>query len=417
MRKHSLLQVNSLGRNGSRDTRVVEAVRPIGGPAPSGGVDRVFDLHAGGKIAQTSRVPLRTQADLEQIYTPGVARVALAIRDEPARAWDLTSIGNSVGIFTNGSRVLGLGDIGVLASMPVMEGKAVIYQQFAGISATPILVDAREPSAFVEAVLSIAPTFGGIHLEDIRSPDCFIIEEELRRSLKKPVLHDDQHGTATVVLASVISACRATNLNLRTARVAQIGLGAAGSAIAQLLARYGVGEMLVHDVSGVAMARMLEHGMRLATLETAFKEADIVITTTGRANLIDPGWIRKGQVIFALSNPSPEIAPERALAAGAAFAADGRAINNALAFPGLFRGALAAKSCSIVPEMLMAAAEVIAALTPPGALVPNVLDRTVHAAVADAVARAAVGLGLAGTLRLAGNAASGANLGRGLQCG
>jgi malate dehydrogenase (oxaloacetate-decarboxylating) len=362
--------------------------------------DRVFEIHTGGKIGQASRVPLLTEADLQRVYTPGVARVAAAIHEAPARAWELTGIGSSIGIFTNGSRVLGLGDIGALASMPVMEGKAVLYHQLAGLSATPILVDAREPGAFVEAVLRIAPTFGGIHLEDIRSPDCFVIEEELCRRLHKPVLHDDQHGTATVALAATINACRATGTDLRRARVAQVGLGAAGSAIARLMLRYGVGDLMVSDPSNAAMTRMRNSGVRPVPLEVAFREADVVLATTGCGNLFDARLVRRGQVILALSNPTPEIEPAAALAAGAAFAADGRSVNNALAFPGLFKGALAARSCSIAPEMLIAAAELIASRAEPGKLVPDVLDRAVHAAVATAVARVAVELGLDGGLRI-----------------
>lgn len=370
--------------------------------------DPVFAAHQGGKIAQVSRVSLRSIEDLEQVYTPGVARVATAIRDEPTRAWDMTSIGSSVGIFTNGSRVLGLGDVGVLAGMPVMEGKAVLYGELAGLSAIPILVDTREPSAFVETVIRIAPTFGGIHLEDIRSPDCFRIEQELLRRLAKPVLHDDQHGTATVVLAAVINACRATATNLRAARVAQIGLGAAGSAIAKLLVRYGVGEMLVTDTSSSAMDRMRASRMRPVSLETAFEQADIVIATTGRGHWIDPHRVRAGQVVLALSNPDPDIAPEVAMRAGAAFAADGRSINNALAFPGLFKGALAAKSRCISPEMLIVAAETIARRARDGDLVPDVLDRSVHVDVAHSVAQCAVENGLGDTLRMEAESATGA---------
>lgn len=380
--------------------RVIAAVRAVPGVELTSIKDRVFDCHRGGKIHQASRAPLQTVRDLRRIYTPGVARVAMAIHADANRAWDLTGIGNSIGIFTNGTRVLGLGDIGVVASMPVMEGKAVIYEQFVGISATPILVDTLDVQAFIDTVLRIAPTFAGIHLEDIRAPDCFEIEDALRAKLTKPVLHDDQHGTATVALAAVINAAKLTDIDLRKARVGHIGLGAAGSAIARLVASYGVGESLVTDPSEAAFARVAREGMRFVDLKTLFEEADIVIAATGKAKLISPTLVRKGQVILALSNPEPEIAPRDAIAAGAAFAADGRSINNALAFPGLFKGAFLARARSIRPEMMVAAAEVIAASAAAGDLVPSPLDRAVHQRVAEVVRLKATELGLEGTIDL-----------------
>jgi malate dehydrogenase (oxaloacetate-decarboxylating) len=385
-------------------SRVLDAVRLVPGAAIESSTDSVFECHRGGKIGQKSRVRLQSLSDLRHIYTPGVARVCTAIQQRPERAWELTSIGNSIGIFTNGSRVLGLGNIGPIASMPVMEGKAVLYEELVGISATPILVDTLDPAVFIETVTRIAPTFGGIHLEDIRSPECFIIEDKLAALLHKPVLHDDQHGTATVALAAIINACRLTGIELRNARVGQVGLGAAGSAIAKLVHRYGVGEVIVSDLSTEAMERMRAHGMRPAPLEQVLREASIVIATTGQEGLFAPRMIQRGQVILALTNPAPEIEPALAIGAGAALAADGRSINNALAFPGLFKGALRARSRAIAPEMLIAAAEVIAAKARAGDLVPHVLDRAVHSAVEDAVAKKAEALGLMGTLRVDGPA-------------
>jgi malate dehydrogenase (oxaloacetate-decarboxylating) len=281
-----------------------------------------------------------------------------------------------------------------------MEGKAVLYEQLVGISATPILIDTLDVRSFIDTVLHVAPTFAGIHLEDIRSPDCFEIEKVLRQKLAKPVLHDDQHGTATVTLAAVINAAKLTKIDLREARIGHIGLGAAGTAIAQLLAHYGVGQKLVTDSDQLAISRLGIEGVRGVSLLTLFQEADVVIAATGKANLIPAKLIRKGQVILAMSNPEPEIQPEDALAAGAAFAADGRSINNALAFPGLFKGALLARARSIRPEMMIAAAEVIAAAAAPGDLVPSPLDRTVHQRVAQAVREKACELGLEGTLDL-----------------
>jgi malate dehydrogenase (oxaloacetate-decarboxylating) len=380
--------------------RVIAAVRAVDGVELLDAIDRVFDLHKGGKLHSTSRMELRHQRDLRYIYTPGVARVARAIEREPERARDLTTIGNSVGIFTNGSRVLGLGNVGPLASLPVMEGKAVLYDKFVGISATPLLVDTLDVREFVDTVLRMSLTFGGIHLEDIRIPDCYRIEEELIERLDKPVMHDDQHGTATVALAAVLNACKMTGVELGRARVGQIGLGAAGSAIARLMMAHGARDVLVTDRSEDAMRWLGDQGARPVDLATLMREADIVVAATGRPGLIDPKWIRPGQVIFPLSNPDPEIQPVDAIAAGAAFCSDGRSINNALAFPGLFRAALLVKSRAITPEMRIAAARAIAACAEPGEVVPSPLQRHVHDAVVEAVAAAARAQGLENTARL-----------------
>ena len=379
--------------------RVVEALRRVSGVEVQQVRDRVFDAHRGGKIHSKSRVELRQLGDLRTIYTPGVARVALAIHRDPMRAWELTTLGRSVGIFTNGTRVLGLGNIGVLASLPVMEGKAVLYDQLAGLSATPVLVDTDDVDEFITTVERLAHSFGAIHLEDIRTPDCFRVESELQRRLAKPVLHDDQHGTATAALAAVINACRRTGRALRTSRVGQIGLGAAGNAIAKLLMRYGVGSMMVNDPLPAAESALTALGATATDVPRLMQEAAIVIATTGQAGLICRDAVRRGQVILALTNPRPEIDPAEALDAGAAFAADGRSVNNALAFPGLFRGALEVRSRAITPEMQIAAAEAIADATDEGAIVPSVLDPRVHAAVTSAVADCAKRLGLAGTAR------------------
>ncbi|MEO8034541.1 MAG: malic enzyme-like NAD(P)-binding protein [Acidobacteriota bacterium] len=379
---------------------VVECVGDLDGVEVMNTTDRVFEAHRGGKLHSTSRVHLDQLSDLRSIYTPGVARVSRAIVKDPSRAWDLCSVGNSVGIFTNGSRVLGLGNIGPLASMPVMEGKAVLYDKLIDISATPILVDTLDPMEFVDTVMRISHTFGGIHLEDIRIPDCYVIEDDLRRQLKKPVMHDDQHGTAIVTLAALINACKITGRDLKSSKVGMIGLGAAGSAIARLALSYGVGAVLVTDVSADAISRVRRAGAVGADMATIIATADIVIAATGRPGLIDSRDVRPGQVIFALTNPKPEINPSDARAAGAAFAGDGRSINNALAFPGLFRGALAARSSAITTEMLIAAAETIASLADPGEVVPSCLDRRVHQAVAIVVAETARTIGLAGTAEL-----------------
>jgi malate dehydrogenase (oxaloacetate-decarboxylating) len=343
--------------------------------------DLVIARHQGGKIHCGRKQDIKLLSDLRYIYTPGVARVCRAIQRDPAKALELTGIGNSVGIFTNGTRVLGLGDIGPVAGMPVMEGKAVIYDQFVGISAVPILVDTKDPNEFIETVVRVAPTFGGIHLEDIRMPDCFRIEDELIRRLPKPVMHDDQHGTATVLLAAVLTALRHTDRDGRRDLVcAQIGLGAAGFGIARLLLQAGF-KVIGVDRNESACARMVGVGGDTATLEDAMAAADIVIATTGVVGLIKPEMIRKGQIILSLSNPIPEIFPEEALDAGAAYAADGKSVNNALAYPGLFRAALDGRRKAITPAMKIAAARAISSLAGPDELVPSPLHPDVHTAV------------------------------------
>lgn len=380
--------------------RVIAVVQGLHGIDLLNTVDPVFECHRGGKLHSTSRVELRQAKDLRRIYTPGVARVARAIEADPERAWDLTTIGRSVGIFTNGSRVLGLGNIGPVASLPVMEGKAVLYDKLAGISATPVLIDTLDPEKFVETVLRLAATFGGIHLEDIRAPDCFWIERDLDDRLDKPVMHDDQHGTATAALAAILNACRLTGRELQASRLGQVGLGAAGSAIARLALAYGARDVLVNDVSEEAIARLRANGARAVDLATLLREADIVVATTGCPGLIDPSMVQRGQVMFALSNPEPEISPQAAIAAGAAFAGDGRSINNALAFPGIFKGALEVRSRAITVEMLLAAAETIAAQAEPGEIVPSPLNPELHDAVYRAVAAKARALGLQDTARV-----------------
>jgi malate dehydrogenase (oxaloacetate-decarboxylating) len=362
--------------------------------------DKVFERHRGGKIRSVSRTPVRDVVDLRYIYTPGVARVARAIERDPNLAWELTALGQSVGIFTNGSRVLGLGNIGPLASLPVMEGKAVIYDRFAGLSATPILIDTLDADEFIETVIRVSKGFAGIHLEDIRLPECFRIESELKRRLDKPVMHDDQHGTAIVALAAVLNACRLTGVDPSRSRMGQIGLGAAGSAIARLGLAFGMAEVLVTDVSPTAVASLVAEGARGVDLATLMAEADIVVATTGKPGLITPAMIRKNQVVFSLSNPDPEISLEAALAAGAAFAGDGRTINNALAYPGLFKGALEVRTRTFTPEMFIDAARVIAAHAQAGQVVPSPFDERVHDAVRAAVVKRAREQGLAGSAKL-----------------
>jgi malate dehydrogenase (oxaloacetate-decarboxylating) len=349
--------------------------------------DRVFDRHRGGKIRTTSAIPITTQQVLRDIYTPGVARVCLAIQRDPALAWEYTSIGNSVAIVTNGTAVLGLGNIGALAGLPVMEGKAALFSTLASINAVPILLEETDPGRCVNQVAAIASGFGAIQLEDFAAPACFAIEEGLRARLEKPVLHDDQHGTAVVTLAAILNATRRAGRDLGDCVVGQVGLGAAGIGIVRLLQRAGARRVLGADLDARALARFTGMGGEASTLGQIMENADIVVATTGARGLIKPEAVRAGQIILALSNPDPEIEPAVALARGAAIAADGKGINNLLGFPGLFKGALDARAKRFTDAMLLAAAHAIAELAKGDDLVPDPLDRGVHQAVAAAVSR------------------------------
>ncbi len=355
--------------------------------------DRAFLAHDGGKLQIEPSRDVRSNQDVRDVYTPGVARVCTAIADYPTLAGRFTMIGRSVAVCTNGTRVLGLGDIGPVASMPVMEGKALFYAQLAGLSAMPILVDTKDVDEFVETVVRIAPTFGAIHLEDISAPECFEIERRLIDALPQPVMHDDVHGTAVVTLAAAIAACRQADRRLDESVVGQIGLGAAGYGIASLMRDAGAARVLGSDPGEAAQERARAAGIEIAAMDELMREADVVVATTGRPGLIDPSMVRPGQVILALSNPDPEIEPEAALAAGAAFASDGTSVNNVLGYPGIFKGALLAGADQINVEMKRAAAWAIAGLTVESELVPDVLDPQVHQCVAEAVRQAAVDSG------------------------
>ncbi|WP_262177590.1 NAD-dependent malic enzyme [Saccharococcus sp. Marseille-Q5394] len=371
--------------------KIVEAINTIGdGIQVHAVTDDVLHAHEGGKIAMKSRVEVRSLGDLRRIYTPGVANVCKVIQNDPVQAEYFTGISNTVAIVTDGTAILGLGNIGPVAGMPVMEGKAVLFDQFAGISGIPILLNTSDPDEVVETVKHIHQSFGGILLEDIGSPHCFEIEERLKSELPIPVMHDDQHGTAVVTLASALSACRQSGVELSQSVVGQIGLGAAGLAISRMFMAYGVKEMRGVDPNPEAIERLKQHGgTALGSVEEIMQTCDIVIATTGVQGLIKPDMVRKGQIILALSNPNAEIDPEAALEAGAAFAADGRQVNNILGFPGIFRGALNAHAKEITYPMLITAALAILDSTKPGDLVPHPLDPAVHENVANAVERVA----------------------------
>ncbi|TIC83004.1 NAD-dependent malic enzyme [Nocardioides sp. GY 10127] len=371
--------------------------------------DRTFLLHIGGKIEVSSKVPLRNRDDLSMAYTPGVGRVSRALADNPEDIPRLTVKGNSVAVVTDGSAVLGLGNIGPGAALPVMEGKAALFKRFANIDAWPICLDTQDTDEIVRAVELIAPGFGGINLEDIAAPRCFEIERRLRESLDIPVFHDDQHGTAIVVLAALTNALRVVEKQVGDVRIALNGGGAAGTAICNLLLAAGVPDIVVVDKVGCLSsddeslsgahaelaARTNPRKVR-GTLQDALKGADVFIGVSA-PNVLQAEWIptmAKDPVVFALANPDPEIDP--ALAGQyAAVVASGRSdypnqINNVLAFPGVFRGLLDARATDVTTEMLLKAAEAIALTVEDDELnasfiIPNVFHPDVTEAVAHAI--------------------------------
>jgi malate dehydrogenase (oxaloacetate-decarboxylating) len=394
-REHSVREITVEVRDNDQAERTAKLVGELEGVRVLWYQDRALIRHEGGKLVIDAAHPVRTVQEMRDVYTPGVARVCLAIADQPALAGRYTMISRSVAICTNGTRVLGLGNIGPVASMPVMEGKAVFYRQFAGISAMPILIDADDVDTFVETVIRIAPTFGGIHLEDISAPECFEIERRLIEALPQPVMHDDVHGTAVVSVAAAITASRHAGIDLRASTIGQLGLGAAGFGIAALMVDGGAKRVIAFDPQEASHARAREKGIEIGSMEDVMREADVVVATTGRPGLIKPEMVRKGSVILALSNPDPEIGPEEAEQAGAAFAGDGRSVNNVVGYPGIFRGALQAGAQRITLEMKLAAARAIADLAEDDQLIPDALDQNVHDGVAQAVREAAEQSGVA----------------------
>jgi malate dehydrogenase (oxaloacetate-decarboxylating) len=368
---------------------ILERVALIDGIRVEAVYDPVLELHRSGKIRMRSTVSIERIGDIRKIYTPGVATVCNEIQAHPEKVYDYTALGKTVAIVTNGTAVLGLGNIGVHAGLPVMEGKAALLDRLVGLSGVPILIPSRDPETFIDTVIQIAPSFGAIQIEDVAAPECFEIEQRLIDQLPIPVMHDDQHGTAVVCLAALLNAMQQTGLQLDRLCIGLLGLGAAGIGITKLLVSYGVKDLAGSDINREATRRFEALGGHADELRGVMARAQVVIATTGRAGLIEPEMIREGQIVFALSNPVPEIEPGRALEAGAAFAVDGRSVNNALGFPGIFLGALDARTRRITDAMKVAAAETIAQFAEPGELVPSLLHADVHHAVAEAVQEAA----------------------------
>jgi malate dehydrogenase (oxaloacetate-decarboxylating) len=400
--------------------KVTAAVRAVDGVDVVEVLDRTFEMHQGGKIEVLARMPVADRDDLSMAYTPGVARICTAIQQKPALAHELTIKKNTVAIVSDGTAVLGLGDIGPAGALPVMEGKALLFKAFAGVDGFPICLDVTTPEEIIETVVRIAPVFGGINLEDIAAPACFEIEDRLKELLDIPVFHDDQHGTAVVTLAALENALRIVDKPMGSLKVVIAGVGAAGVAISKILLEAGVAEIIGVDRKGaiwegrddlnVAKLWFAEHTnpeRQEGTLGEVLPGADVFIGVSG-PGLIDASDLRKmakDPIVFAMANPDPEIRPEDADGL-AAVIATGRSdypnqINNVLAFPGIFRGALDVAATSITEGMKLAAAKAIAEVVGdevrPDYIVPSVFDTRVGPLVAEYVAEAAVAEGVCRT--------------------
>ncbi|MFA6134028.1 MAG: malic enzyme-like NAD(P)-binding protein [Phycisphaerae bacterium] len=368
-------------------------------------LDMAMETHRGGACEVRSRTPIRSNTDLRIVYTPGVARVCKAIEADPAKARQFTNVANKVAIATNGTAILGLGDIGPLAGLPVMEGKAAIFWEFVGISAEPVLIDTHDADEFINIMEKLAVGFGAIQIEDVAAPECFRITRELDKKLPIPVFHDDQHGTATIVLAGLFSALKKTGKKIQQMRCAISGAGAAGTAITELLQIAGIGDVVLADRAGiihrgrkenmndekVALAQRTNKENIKGTLADAMAGRDLFIGVS-QANIVSQAMVRsmaKDPIVFALANPVSEISVAEAYQAGAVIAADGRMMNNALAYPGIFRGALDSQAPSITIDMMLAAANALAGVVPAGQLMPEMMDPATHKAVFSAVMQAA----------------------------
>jgi len=399
---------------------IVEVLHGLVGVEVINVSDLTFLAHLGGKIEIRNRIPVKTRNDLSRVYTPGVARICQAIAADPVKAYALTIKRNTVAVITDGSAVLGLGDLGPEAALPVMEGKAMLFKEFAGVDAWPLCLDGRDVEGLVAAIKAIAPGFGGINLEDIAAPRCFEIEERLKQELDIPVMHDDQHGTAVVVLAAVLNALKLTGRTIGEIRVVVNGIGAAGTAIAKMLMNAGVTHLIGCDKHGILNRDQLDNlpphqrwiaensnpENRVGGQREALLGADVLIGVSGPGT-IKPEYLagmRPDAMVFAMANPTPEIFPEDAHVY-ARIVATGRSdfpnqINNVLVFPGIFRGALDCRASEINEAMKLAAARAIAEIIPAHELrddyiIPSVFNRKVAPAVAEAVIQAAYETGVA----------------------
>ena len=407
-------------RDSEHGQRIIDKLRKLPVVKISNISDRTFLMHLGGKIEVRSKVPIRTRDDLSMAYTPGVARVSLAIKEDPQRAFSLTIKQNSVAVVTDGTAVLGLGDIGPLAAMPVMEGKAMLFKELAGVDAFPICLDTKDPDKIVETVKLIAPAFGGVNLEDISAPRCFEIEARLRKELDVPVFHDDQHGTAVVVVAALLNALKIVRKDPRRLKVTVCGVGAAGTAVIKMLMTLGVRQIIGVDEHGT-IHRGRTVGMDFmktwvseatnpqnvkGKMPEALKDADVFIglSVPGVLALRDVKRMASDRIVFAMANPVPEIQPEQA-ERHVRVMATGRSdypnqINNVLCFPGFFRGLLDIRARLVNDEMKLAAAHAIASCVGkselgPEYIIPSVFNKQVAPAVAREVARAAHKTGVA----------------------
>ena len=413
--------VTVLAADATHLARVVEAMRAVNGTEVLTVSDRTFQLHEGGKIEVVAKTPLKTREDLSMVYTPGVARVSQAIADDPQKAWTLTSKKNMVAVVTDGSAVLGLGDIGPEAALPVMEGKAMLFKDFGGVDAFPLCLATQDIDTIVATVLAIAPGFGGINLEDIAAPRCFEIERRLRMELDIPVFHDDQHGTAIVVLAALVNALRVVGKKLEDVRIVTTGCGAAGTAVTKILLAAGARHIIGCDEGGALYsgrpglspakqeyAELTNPADESGTADEMLAGADVYIgvSVPGAVSRAGIAGMATDSIVFALANPRPEIDPEE-IEDLAAVIATGRSdypnqINNVLVFPGVFRGALDVRARAITKEMELAAAHALAGVIPSDQLsadyiIPSVFDRSVAPLIAHAVAEAA---GVAGVARI-----------------
>ncbi|MDF0556914.1 malic enzyme-like NAD(P)-binding protein [Kamptonema sp. UHCC 0994] len=413
-RNTSIREINVDASSTEHNEEIIDAVKALPEIKVLNIYDRTFNLHRGGKITIESKIPLKSQSDLAMAYTPGVGRICNAIAQDPEQVYNLTIKQNTVAIVTDGSAVLGLGNLGPAAAMPVMEGKAMLFKEFAGIDAFPICLATQDTDEIIRTVQNIAPVFGGVNLEDIAAPRCFEIEAKLRETLDIPVFHDDQHGTAIVSLAALINALKIVNKSMDQIRIVINGAGAAGVAIARLLRKAGAKTIVMCDSKGILSknrtdlnAEKLEFAVeKSGSLAGAIIGTDVFLGVSA-PGVLTPEMVRsmaKDRIVFAMANPIPEIQPELVVN-DVAVMATGRSdypnqINNVLAFPGVFRGALDCRASTITTTMYLEAAQAIASLVLPSDLdkehiIPSVFDKRVVNAVAGAVQLAARNEGIA----------------------